>query len=65
MLLKDFDFIIPQGTICLVNSRDSEWNLIGTIKTTFIRIPVMFRVLEVINLIPGDRNTLIIDLRYK
>lgn len=63
MLIKDLDFIIPQFTICEISIRDTEYNIIDSVKTTFIRVPVRFRVCEIINLFP-NKDQLIIDCRY-
>lgn len=63
MLVKDLDFIVPYHTICEISIRDIEYNIIDNVKTTFIRVPVRFRVCELINLFP-NKDQLIIDCRY-
>lgn len=63
MLVKDLDFIVPHHTICDISIRDTEYNIIDHRKTSYIRIPVRFRVCELINLFP-NKDQLIIDCRY-
>lgn len=62
MFIKDLDFIIPNDTLCEVNIRDTEYNVIDSVRIRFIRIPVKFRKCELVNLYPHN-HFLVMDCK--